>query len=231
MTKRPLIGVTGSARGGLIMWWFNRLAVARSGGRAVRITPNRPFPIDQLDGLVIGGGDDIDAQLYGMVLEPSIRIDARRDAMEQRALEHAIGRGLPVLGICRGSQMLNVFLGGSLHIEIQEVYPGVPRLRTVLPRKTVHIEPNSRLARIMGMTECRVNALHHQSVDRLGNGVRVVVRDDFGIVQGIEVPDHPCLMGVQWHPEFLVFDRHQQALFGTLVDAARLRRAGEPCPA
>jgi putative glutamine amidotransferase len=213
MTKRPLIGVTGSARGGLIMWWFNRLAVARSGGRAVRITPNRPFPIDQLDGLVIGGGDDIDAQLYGMVLEPSIRIDARRDAMEQRALEHAIGRGLPVLGICRGSQMLNVFLGGSL------------------PRKTVHIEPNSRLARIMGMTECRVNALHHQSVDRLGNGVRVVVRDDFGIVQGIEVPDHPCLMGVQWHPEFLVFDRHQQALFGTLVDAARLRRAGEPCPA
>ena len=218
---RPLIGITASAHGARISSWFNRMAVWRAGGRAVRITTAEPFPLDRLDGLVIGGGDDIDAALYGETSRPHIRIDPDRDRLEMTALDVAERRRLPVLGICRGAQILNVHRGGSLHVDIHEVYEEAPRMRTVLPRKRVTIVPDSGLYRILGLAECRVNALHHQSVDRLGDGMQVVARDRPGIVQGIEAPGYRFLTGVQWHPEYLVADPRQQNLFRSLVDAAK----------
>ncbi len=217
---RPLIGVTASVHGSRIAWWANRLALRRAGARAVRITARDPFPIDRLDGLVVGGGDDIDAALYGEAARPHIRIDPQRDKLELNALDCAAQRNMPVLGICRGSQMINVHRGGSLHIDIHEVYEEAPQLHTVLPRKRIRIAPDSRLYRIVGIAECRVNALHHQAVDRLGDGLRVVAREYAGVVQGIEAAAHPFLIGVQWHPEYLIADSRQQALFRTLVATA-----------
>lgn len=203
------------------MGWFNRLALARAGARSVRITANRPFPIERLDGLVIGGGDDIAARLYGLTIEdPTVRIDPQRDALELEALDWAAHRNLPVLGICRGAQMINIHRGGTLHVDIYETYREAPRLRTTLPRKRVSIVPGSRLGDILGLQSCRVNALHHQSVDRPGGGVELVARDEAGIIQAIEVPGHPFLLGVQWHPEFLIHAGHQQRLFGALAKAA-----------
>ncbi|HYH18636.1 MAG TPA: gamma-glutamyl-gamma-aminobutyrate hydrolase family protein [Azospirillum sp.] len=227
MAARPLIGVTASRHGSRIAWWFNRMALWRAGAAAVRITADDPYPIDRLDGLVVGGGDDIDASLYGETARPQIRIDPERDRLEMLALDHAERRRMPVLGICRGSQIINVHRGGSLHMDIHEVYEEAPRMRTVLPRKRVWIEPDSCLYRILSMGECRVNALHHQSVDRLGDGLSVVARDRAGIVQGTEVAGHPFLIGVQWHPEYLVADNRQQNLFRTLAEAARGRPVSE----
>jgi len=222
--KRPVIGVTASARGSRIPWLFNRMAVHRAGGRAVRLTPGRPCDFDRLDGLVIGGGDDIEPTRYGAQIEPAVKIDPARDALELAALDWADTQGRPVLGICRGAQMINIHRGGSLHTDIYKVYIEAPRLRTVLPRKIVCIDRDSGLFRILREPECRVNALHHQSVDRLGHGVQVAARDIHGIVQAVEVPDRPFLVGVQWHPEFLVTDRGQLRLFRALVDAAGDRR-------
>ena len=224
---RPLIGITASARGARISSWANRMAVWRAGGRSVRITSLEPFPIDRLDGLVVGGGDDIDTALYGEAMQPQIRIDPDRDRLELNALDVAARLNLPVLGICRGSQMINVHRGGSLHVDIHEVYEEAPRLRTVLPRKRVSIVPDSGLYRILGISECRVNALHHQAVNRLGDGIRVVATERSGVVQGIEAPGHRFLMGVQWHPEYLVTDPRQQNLFRTLVEAAKGRPLSE----
>jgi putative glutamine amidotransferase len=218
--KRPLIGVTTSRRGGWRIFQMHRLALARAGGRAVRLTGGNPVP-DGLDGLVIGGGDDIGAEIYGGQVLPDVRIDPERDKLELTLLDKALPAGLPVLGICRGSQMINVALGGSLHTDIYEVYMQAPRMRTVLPRKTVHIEPDSRLHRITGCNPCRVNALHHQSVDRLGRGLRVVARDEAGIVQAIEGTGPNFLVGVQWHPELLVLSQPQQRLFSALAQATR----------
>ncbi len=217
---RPLIGVTASVHGSRIAWWANRLALRRAGARAVRITARDPFPIERLDGLVVGGGDDIDAALYGEAARPKMRIDPERDRLELSALDGAAARRLPVLGICRGSQMINVHRGGSLLTDIHEMYEEAPRLRTVLPRKRIRIDPRSHLYRILGISECRVNALHHQAVDRLGDGLRVVARETAGIVQGIEAASHPFLIGVQWHPEYLVADPRQQALFRALAATA-----------
>ena len=217
---RPLVGVTASVHGSRIAWWANRLALSRAGAAAVRITNEAPYPIDRLDALVVGGGDDIDAALYGGSVRAHIRIDPDRDSLEMRALDAAAALGLPVLGICRGSQMINVHRGGSLHGDIRAVYEKAPYMRTVLPRKRIRIEPDSRLYRILGLAECRVNALHHQSVDRLGEGLRVVARERAGIVQGIEASIEPFLIGVQWHPEYLVADDRQQGLFRKLVETA-----------
>lgn len=228
---KPRIGVTTSRRGGWRSFLMCRLALLRVGGRAVRLMPgDDPVSIANLDGLIIGGGDDIGAELYGGTLLPDVRIDPERDRLEIGLLRQALPRGLPVLGICRGSQMINVALGGSLHTDIHEVYVAAPKMRTVLPKKVVTIETPSRLDRILRCNPCRVNALHHQSVDRLGDGLRVVARDEHGIVQAIEREGELFVLGVQWHPELLVFAPPHQRLFGALVAAARDGRESPGTP-
>jgi putative glutamine amidotransferase len=162
---------------------MHRLALYRVGARSVRLVHGRPAPSEPLQGLIIGGGDDIGAEIYGGQVLPDVRLDPERDTLELKLLEAALPARLPVLGICRGSQMINVALGGTLHTDIYEVYEHAPRMRTVLPKKTVSIVEGSRLDRALRCNPCRVNALHHQSVDRLGRGLRVVARDEAGIVQ------------------------------------------------
>lgn len=217
--RRPLIGVTTSARGGRWMWLFNMLAIRRAGGRAIKITARAMHPVEQIDALVIGGGDDIDARLYGHDVQVGVRIDPERDDLEMRYLEAATKRGIPILGICRGAQILNVFRGGTLHPHIYDVYVDAPRRRTPLPRKQVRIAAGTRLHAILGLEECRVNSLHHQSVARPGEGLRIAAQDEHGIVQGIDAESGQLVVGVQWHPEFLVLDRHQQNLYHAIVHA------------
>lgn len=221
---RPLIGVTASRKGGRFMWWFNRFSVWRNGGRAVRILPGEDIRVRNLDGLIIGGGDDIAPTLYGAELDPAVRFDPERDALEKNLVERAVRRGIPTLGICRGAQMINVSLGGSLHKDIYEIFENASRVRTPLPVKDVTIEADTRLADIIQTLTCRVNAIHHQSVSGLGEGLSAVAHDRQGIIQAVEANTGPFLIGVQWHPEFLVFDRGQQNLYRALIEAARSSR-------
>jgi putative glutamine amidotransferase len=228
---RPLIGVTTSRKGGWRSYLMHRLALRRAGAKAMRLVAGDAVACESLDGLVIGGGDDIGAELYGGQVLPDVRIDPERDKLELKLLEWALPQGLPILGICRGSQMINIALGGTLHTDIHAVYVEAPRMRTVLPKKTIHVEDGSRLDRILACNPCRVNALHHQSVDRVGRGLKVVARDESGIVQATEGIGANFLIGVQWHPELLVFKRPQQRLFAALADAAREDKRHDYAPA
>ncbi|WP_048307195.1 gamma-glutamyl-gamma-aminobutyrate hydrolase family protein [Halomonas sp. PR-M31] len=216
---RPRIGITTSDHKSLLAWWCDWLAVWRAGGKPVRLSPSRPVPKD-LDGLVIGGGDDIGAQLYGGEVQLDVRVDPQRDTLELSLLKRLLPDDCPVLGICRGAQIINVHLGGSLVSDIYTSYTHIKKQRTVLPRKTVDITVGSRLHDLLKVSWCQVNSLHHQAINRPGRGIDIVAKDRDGLVQGIESRDHRFLVGVQWHPEFLIFNRPQQRLIRGLVDAA-----------
>jgi putative glutamine amidotransferase len=272
---RPTIGVTGPDRGGDAAWLFSCFNLTLAGARAVRITPHRHATsdiADTLDGLVIGGGADVDPKLYGqellhiaqaprldrprslrkqlidLVLLPltfllrkasaccvsPFRADAARDELEMRLLELAVARRLPILGICRGEQLINVHFGGSLHQDLKSFYTEDPEVRTILPRKKVVVAPNTRLARVLGTKPRTVNALHEQAINTLGRGLIAAARDRNGIIQAIEHESLPFVIGVQWHPEYLPQHKRQRAIFESLVSEARKRSIKpivEPRPA
>lgn len=228
LKNRPLIGVTGPVKRGWTAWIFASYALRLAGARTCRLTPASSSPPEPLDGLVIGGGDDIDPERYDQVARLSIRLDRERDALEWEMLEQAAQGDIPVLGICRGAQLLNIFYGGSLHHDLMDVFENLVLRRTVLPRKRIDIDSTTRLAEIMGVTEVRVNSLHHQAVDRLATDFQIAAKDDDGIIQAIENTQRRFMIGVQWHPEYLPQSRPHQRIFSELVQAAatlRLRRS------
>lgn len=225
--RRPLIGVT-TSESFMAAWPFLALAIRAAGGRAARITPKTErLDLRRLDGLVVGGGDDIGAELYGGAPMLNARVDPKRDALEMSLLERLWRSAAPILGVCRGAQIMNVFRGGTLHGDILAVYVDAPRMRTILPRKRVRLAPRTRLQQIAGAGELTVNSLHHQAVDRLGAGLRITATDEAGIVQGVEAAGGPLRIGVQWHPEFLIYRRAHRALFRSVVAAARAAMSGE----
>ncbi|MGM0584412.1 MAG: gamma-glutamyl-gamma-aminobutyrate hydrolase family protein [Pseudomonadota bacterium] len=220
MSGRPRIGVTTSAGGGRYMWWFYWLSMHLLGAAPVRLlAPLDKARLSEFDGFIIGGGDDIGAELYGAEAPLEVKFDPARDAMELSILDHALPRDMPVLGVCRGAQMLNVHLGGTLHQDVRAAYDGVPRMWTPLPRKLVRLRPGTRLHEIMGEEELDVNSLHNQAIDRLGEGLTVSGRDEYGVVQAVEDPARPFRVGVQWHPEFLIYRASQRRLFRAFIEA------------
>jgi putative glutamine amidotransferase len=203
---------------------MTRLCLRLNGADAVYLTPSSAFQQQLLNAVIIGGGDDIDPGLYGHHDPGLARIDRDRDAFEVSTIEHALCTDLPIVGICRGMQLLNVVLGGNLHGDIRAMRVRTSNRRTVLPLKYAHIETDSLLGAVVGSGLMRINSLHHQAVDRLGDSMQAVAWDDDGIVQAIENSDHRLLVGVQWHPEYLPYLSSQRRLFRRLVGEAREHR-------
>ncbi|PRY23132.1 putative glutamine amidotransferase [Aliiruegeria haliotis] len=222
--NRPLIGVTTSARSGWRIFPLVAFNLWLVGGRGIRWGAGRPADLDAVDGLIIGGGDDIAPALYGGEIVAEAVLEPQRDALERTLAEAALTRGIPVLGICRGAQMLNIAAGGTLMGDAFARHPESRKVRTILPRRIVSVSADSWLRRITGRDTLKVNALHSQAVDRLGNGLRVGARDGGGMVQAIESTRDPFALGVQWHPEHLFYRAAHRRLFTALVAAARERR-------
>ena len=148
--------------------------------------------------------------------------DPARDALELRLLEYAREHDLPVLGICRGSQLMNLAEGGTLIRDVNTLYDERPQLYTVLPRREVQVETDSRLFEIMNRSEVLVNSLHFHAVRDAGRGMRIVAREPSGVPQAIEHTGRRFWLGVQWHPEYLPQQEVHQRLFAELSKAAHL---------
>lgn len=220
MAARPRVGVTGHGRRWAPSWWFSWLILRALGARAVRISVRHPAVEETLDALVIGGGDDIGPEQYGGGLDTrdaKVKLDPQRDILESRWIRKALATELPLLGICRGAQLINVVLGGTLHRDLRELRKCTHNRPGLLPTKTVQLESDSLLRRICGRARIRVNSLHHQAIDSPGENLRIVARDLDGICQAIESSEERAVLGVQWHPEYLPYLAVQRALFAWLL--------------
>lgn len=218
------IGVTGAATRLPWAWWATRWHLRRHGVLAIRLVPGTSTDLAGLAGFIIGGGNDIDPAVYGGDVSESRSVDAERDAFELSVLEHAGSCAVPVLGICRGAQLINVQAGGTLIGDLKPIRRHTSNRGTLLPRKLVRFADNSTLMNFVGSNESRVNSLHHQAVDTPGERLIATAWDRDNIIQGIESVDGPLRIGVQWHPEYLPQRHDQRRLFGAFVDACRASR-------
>jgi putative glutamine amidotransferase len=207
-------------------------AVVQSGGSPVLVplglgAADLQALYGHLSGLLFTGGGDIEPERYGGSPHPEVfGVDADRDRTELDLLEKAVGDGKPFLGICRGCQVVNVGLGGTLYTHIADQLAGAIKhdYFTDQPREhlahPVRLVAGSRLHAIIGASEVQVNSLHHQGVHRLAPGLCAVAQAPDGLVEGLELPDHPFGLAVQWHPENLTAHPPMKALFGALIAAA-----------
>lgn len=224
--RRPLIAITGPRRGALAPRYLVALAVRLAGGRTLHLDPQRNERPEPIDGIVVTGGHDIEPVLYAAAPKIEAKYDRARDAFESFLIDEALEQDVPLLGICRGAQLLNVRLGGSLFQELRSRRVHTSNRRTLLPLKTLLVARGTQLHHLLGASRARINSLHNQGIDRVGDGLRVCARDLDGIVQAVEAAGQDFLLGVQWHPEFLLFSKRQRQLFRALVAAARRKRAG-----
>ena len=182
----------------------------------------------RLDGIVFMGGDDIEPSLYNGHMHKTVSgIDQERDYIEITLLRWAAEKDKPFLGICRGLQVMNVALGGTLVVDIPSEVPnaashphvkGDPRTRL---KHKIQINEDTRLAHIMGTPIIEVNSLHHQSAKDIAHGVAVTAKAPDGVVEALEIPEHRFGLGVQWHPEDLQDRAEMRSLFKALVEAAK----------
>jgi putative glutamine amidotransferase len=189
--------------------------------------------LDRLNGVCLSGGPDLDPAAYAATRHPKLGpTEPDLDRFELALARAADARGLPILAICRGMQAINVARGGTLfqHLpEDREDVSIVHRQNLAGDRVThaVDVEPGSQLHGILGRRRVRVNSFHHQAIRKLGRGLRAVAWATDDVVEGVEAPGSPFLVGVQWHAECLVERRPgQAALFASFVDAARQGERG-----
>lgn len=148
-------------------------------------------------------------------------VNRERDEMEFPLLAEAISGKKPVLGICRGMQLMNVALGGTLYHDINSLGYEVQYKKSVFPRKWIHITAQSLLHDIIGYPKCRINSLHNQGVDRLGQGLEIIAKDENGLTQALEKKGGTFCLGVQWHPEYIPYLKNQRQIFSSFIQAAK----------
>jgi putative glutamine amidotransferase len=227
---RPIIGITVDClpdpkdertRGKLQLNWNYAQAVADAGGIPLLIPPQAASPevARLLDGLLIPGGNDFDASLWGETTHPKATLVAEERIRGERTLYDSSPPDLPILGVCYGCQFLNVMRGGSLIQHLPDLVGHDQHSGGTLQDYVV--ETDSKLGSIVESKCVRGQSWHHQAVDRLGEGMRVAARSDDGTVEAIEAEDRPWMLGVQWHPERTMEDGGTQRLFAGLVEAAR----------
>lgn len=234
MPRRPIIGVTTDYNDAMTQYgspYAYCAAVEKAGGLPVML-PYRadlslvPEYADAIQGILFTGGNDLDPSAWGEERHPkAAAIDPHREKFERALMAEVERRRTPTLGICLGSQLMNVHRGGTLNqfIPDMEIGESIEHRRldgTWAARHEVNVDADATIARAMGTTRVRSNTSHKQSIRVVGKGLRVVATSPDGIIEGVEDPSMPLWVGVQWHPERQHDEPEQLALFRLLVERA-----------
>lgn len=240
MPSKPVIGIT-TARGlsanSLPLISLDEAyvgAVLRASGIPLLVPLGLPDAdlnriITRLDGLLLSGGGDVHPAVYHSQEHPKVNeVDEDRDRVEIAIFQSAIEQRIPVFGICRGQQLINVAMGGSLYEDIPAQHPNAiehtcfPAKPRDFPAHPVEIDPGSRLASILGTRRIKVNSLHHQAIRKLASGLVSTAEAPDGIVEAVEMKDYPFGLAVQWHPEWMQDHLAMRALVRAFIDACSL---------
>lgn len=230
---RPVVGITAEGRdgkGNIILPSEYTDAVVRAGGLPVLLPPwgnDAPALLARVDGVILAGGSDISPALYGGLDHPAVYdVDVERDTFEIALARLAAQRRVPMLGICRGLQIINVVLGGTLHEHLPDVLGDQVAHRGEPPAYREHrvvAVAHSRLAALWGVAECAPLSWHHQAIRSVAPSLIVEAQAEDGCIEAVTLPSHPFFVAVQWHPEMTAAtDPAQQRLFDGLVRAAEL---------
>jgi len=238
---RPIIGITtdyNEKLSGYDSPYGYATSVEKAGGLPL-LLPYRadllliPQYVDIIDGIVFSGGDDLDPKSWGETYHPKTSpVDPLREKFETALMIEVEKRRMPTLGICMGSQLMNVHRGGSLHqflpemdrpsmIEHRKVGDELGRGEDAPNRHAVILEKDSVAAKAIGKIDIISNTSHKQSVNKLGQGLRIIATAPDGVIEGVEDPTMPLFLGVQWHPERLHDQPEHLALFKLLVEKAK----------
>ena len=225
----PAIGVSVDtawhARVGITTKWYE-IGLTRAGGRILEIRPETGRAeeiLDRIDALLLAGGGDIDPELYGGSPGEAQLVDRRRDDFELALIQGALARGMPILGICRGIQILNVSQGGTVRDLRDDAALGAAHGIGLdsMDAHEVEILPATTLAQVLGAGRRRANSFHGQAVGEVGPGLRVAARAPDGVVEAIELPGRRFVVGMQFHPEV---PPQQLAVFEAFLEAAEAYR-------
>lgn len=224
---QPRIGYTTHNHSYDPLQWLIAISIWIAGGKPVRLYPKKPSYDENIDGLIIGGGKDIYPALYKFNPKPGYKYDQGRDSVEIEWLKKAESEYIPTLGICRGTQLMNVTRGGSLHVDVSKVYQNAQYPANILARiffrKDMNIECGSMLEKILNTSRISVNSMHTQAIDKIGQNLVTSATEDNGVVQCIEDPGRAFFIGVQFHPEALIHKKSFRDIFSALIYAARDR--------
>lgn len=252
VSKQINIAVTGPNKSGTTAWLFTALNVYMAGGRPIRVTPDTFDGAIDFDGIIIGGGSDIHPENFEEEKAPKIErprtvkikelilypmelisrlssgssYDKQRDEMEKQFIDYALENDKPILGICRGHQLINASLGGTMFRSTMPLLPDNVRIRSPFPRKkVVYTKDDSLISKIAGDDPLKVNAIHSQAVAEPAESLEVTAKEKAGINQVIESKKNEKVLGVQWHPEYLFYMRAHRSIFKWLIEKAQNEKA------
>ncbi len=225
MNRKPRIGVTRSHKRDRIPYYCIKFVLWLCGAKTILLTPNKPQTDKQLDGLILSGGIDIHLSGPKTHRKENYPYEPERDKLEYDMLQIAQAAKIPILGICRGAQLINLSRQGTLHFDVARAYEKAKYPSSLLAkiafRKRMYPIKDSLIYKIIGDNRVKINSIHSQSIDLLGNNLIITAQEKNKVVQVIEDPRFDFLLGVQFHPELLIYHKYFRKIFSTFVKAAK----------
>jgi putative glutamine amidotransferase len=209
--SKSLVAVTGPDKRLTFGWWATRFMLWLSGLKGIYLTPRTTIPDCTIEGIIIGGGDDIEPVHYGDQSPEEKGFNRERDQFEIAMIRRALDEGIPILGICRGAQLINVVHKGTLYQDIRPLREKTSNRWFIFPLKWARLL-RGKIRKKLDKEAIKVNSLHNQAIKNVGEDLEVTARDEDDFVQAVEGSEQ-FVLGVQWHPEYLPYRKKQRDIF------------------